>query len=202
MRINVVDAFAPDVERLRAALEASCVVGAWEWDHVGRVVVYDEGAARLLTGRPDLADLPIRGQMALAAVHPEDMTWLMDHMLQAVMSSGLVLAEYRVLTADGTVRWLLSRGRTHRDADGQPLRSHGILMDITEIRDGGDRYVLGKPPVPNDPPAPGDDPLGRVADLTIALKQALTEEMPAEIRAATDLLLLGVGRALARRDLH
>lgn len=195
MRINVIDGFAQDVERLRAALEASCVVGAWEWDHVGGVVVYDEGAARLLAGRPDLADTPIRSPIALAAVHPEDLTWLMDHMLRAVMSGGLVLAEYRVFKADGSVRWLLSRGRTHRGADEQPLRSHGILMDITEIRDGGDRYVLGKPPV-------SGDPLGRVADLTIALKQALTDDMPAEVRAATDLLLLGVGRALARRDLH
>ena len=195
MRINAIDGYAKDVDRLRAALEASCVVGAWEWDHVGGVVVYDEGAARLLTGRPDLADTPISGPMALAAVHPDDMTWLMDHMLRAVTSSGLVLAEYRVFKADGTVRWLLSRGRTHRDEAGQPLRSRGILMDITEIRDGGDRYVLGKPPV-------AGDPLERVADLAIALKQALTDDMPSDVRAATDLLLFGVGRALVGGKSH
>ena len=195
MRINAIDGYAEDVDRLRAALEASCVVGAWEWDHVAGVVVYDEGAARLLTGNPELADTPIRGPMALAAVHPGDMTWLMDHMLRAVTTSGLVLAEYRVFKVDGTVRWLLSRGRTHRDEAGQPLRSHGILMDITEIRDGGDRYVLGKPLVPGDP-------LERVADLAIALKQALTDDMPPDVRAATDLLLFGVGRALVRGEPH
>ena len=195
MRINAIDGYAEDVDRLRAALEASCVVGAWEWDHVAGVVVYDEGAARLLTGNPELADTPIRGPMALAAVHPGDMTWLMDHMLRAVTTSGLVLAEYRVFKVDGTVRWLLSRGRTHRDEAGQPLRSHGILMDITEIRDGGDRYVLGKPLVPGDP-------LERVADLAIALKQALTDDMPPDVRAATDLLLFGVGRALVRGGPH
>ena len=195
MRINAIDGYAEDVDRLRAALEASCVVGAWEWDHVAGVVVYDEGAARLLTGNPELADTPIRGPMALAAVHPGDMTWLLDHMLRAVTTSGLVLAEYRVFKVDGTVRWLLSRGRTHRDEAGQPLRSHGILMDITEIRDGGDRYVLGKPLVPGDP-------LERVADLAIALKQALTDDMPPDVRAATDLLLFGVGRALVRGGPH
>jgi PAS domain S-box-containing protein len=193
MRINGIEGYAEDADRLRAALEASCVVGAWEQDHVRSVVVYDEGAARLLTGKPELANQPISGPMALAAVHPDDMTWLMDHMLRAVMSSGLVLAEYRVFKADGSVRWLLSRGRTHRDASGQPLRSHGILMDITEIRDGGDRYVLGKPLVMGDP-------LERVADLAIALKQALTDDMPVEIRAAADLLLFGVGRTLARTE--
>ncbi len=46
MRINVIDGYAENADRLRAALEASCVVGAWEWDHVRGVVVYDAGAAR------------------------------------------------------------------------------------------------------------------------------------------------------------
>ncbi|KQS69049.1 diguanylate cyclase [Methylobacterium sp. Leaf361] len=195
MRINVIDGYAENADRLRAALEASCVVGTWEWDHVRGVVVYDAGAARLLTGNSDLADRPINGPMALAAVHPEDMTWLMDHMLRAVRSSGLVLAEYRVFKADGTVRWLLSRGRTHRNEDGEPQRSHGILMDITEIRDGGDRYVVGRPMA-------GGDPLERAADLAVALKETLTDDMPAEVRAAADLMLLGLGRALARRMTH
>lgn len=195
MRINVIDGFVEDADRLRAALEASCIVGVWEWNHVRGVVVYDEGAAKLLTGNSKLAESPINGSIALAAVHPEDLTWLMDHMLRAVRSGGLVLAEYRVFTADGTVRWLLSRGRTHRDETGQPLRSHGILMDITEIRDGGDRYVLAEMPT-------SADPLERVADLAIALKRQLINEMPPEIHAATDLLLLGLGRALARKSEH
>ncbi|MCJ2086616.1 PAS domain-containing protein [Methylobacterium sp. E-005] len=194
MHINLMDGRAENADRLRAALEASCVVGTWEWDHIRGMVVYDAGAARLLTGRADLADQPIKGPMALAAVHPEDLTWLMDDMLQAIRSGGLVLAEYRVFKADGSVRWLLSRGRTHRNEDGQPQRSHGILilMDITEIRDGGDRYVVGKPRA-------GGDPLERAADLAIALKHALTDDMPGEVRVAAELLLLGLGRALARR---
>ncbi|SDN53500.1 PAS domain S-box-containing protein [Methylobacterium phyllostachyos] len=195
MRIKVLDGYAKDVERLRAALEASCVVGAWEWDHGRGVVVYDEGAAILLTGDAELADHPISGPIALAAVHPQDLTWLMDHMLRAVQSGGLVLAEYRVCRADGTIRWLLSRGRTHRDADGTPRRSHGILMDITEIRDGGDRYVLAEPPT-------AGDPLERAADLAIAIKRTLTDGMPGEVRVAADLLLLELGRALARNGIR
>jgi hypothetical protein len=195
MGITVIDGYGEDTERLRAALEASCVVGAWEWDHVGGRVVYDEGAAMLLTGTPDLANRPISGPMALAAVHPQDMTWLMDHMLRAVRSGGLVLAEYRVFKTDGSVRWLLSRGRTHRDAAGQPVRSHGILMDITEIRDGGDRYVLGRPPS-------GGAPLERAADLAIALKETLTDDMPAEVQVAAELMLLSLGRAFASRAAH
>lgn len=186
---------AQKTDRFRAALEASCIMGAWQWDHVRGQVVYDDGAARLLTGNSEFANRPISGPMAMAAVHPDDLVWLMDHMLRAVHSSGLVLAEYRVFKADGSVRWLLSRGRTSRDSVGQPVRSHGILMDITEIRDGGDRYVLGSP-------SAAVKSIDRMVDLAIALKQTLSDEMPAEVHATTDLLLFNLGHAIARTPQH
>nr|WP_282103996.1 PAS domain-containing protein [Methylobacterium sp. 37f] len=179
------------MEHLRAALDASCVVGTWKWDHIRNVVTYDEGAALLLTGDPELADREICGPIALKAVHPTDMTWLMEHMLKAVQAGGLVLAEYRVFKKDGTVRWLLSRGRTYHDAVGQPARSHGILIDITEMRDGGERYILGNPPMSNDN-------LEHAADLSIALKQSLPLDAPTEVRRAVDLVLLSIGRSISQ----
>ncbi|TXM64770.1 PAS domain-containing protein [Methylobacterium sp. WL12] len=180
-----------DLEHLRAALDASCVVGTWMWDHVRRVVTYDEGAALLLTGDPELADCEICGPIALKAIHPEDMTWLMEHMLQAVQVGGLVLSEYRVFKNDGTVRWLLSRGRTYHDAAGQPARSHGILIDITEMRDGGERYILGNPPK-------SGKTLEHAADLGIALKQSLPVDAPPELHQAANLMLMSLGRAIAQ----
>ncbi|MDO9429182.1 MAG: PAS domain-containing protein [Methylobacterium sp.] len=189
------DATAPhgsaDLDRLRAVLDTACVVGTWGWDHVRAVVVYDEGAAQILTGNPELAGRELSGPGALALVHPADMTWLVEHMLRAVRLGGVVLAEYRVFETDGTVRWLLSRGRTYHDDAGRPIRSHGILIDITEMRDGGERYVLGTPP-------PAEDALARAADLAISLKQALNADTPPEVTAAADLLLLNLGRAIAR----
>jgi len=181
-----------DLERLRAALDASCVVGTWDWDHVVGAVTYDEGAARLLTGRPELAGSRLCGPTALAAVHPTDLTWLIEHMLRAVRNGGLVLAEYRVYQADGAVRWLLSRGRTYHDAAGRPDRSHGILIDITEMRDGGERYVLGTEPM-------ADNRLMRAVDLALSLKDLLASDVPPEVVAATDRLLLSLGHAIARR---
>ncbi|MCJ2081494.1 PAS domain-containing protein [Methylobacterium sp. J-090] len=193
--MNTTAHHATDLDHLRAALETSCVVGTWGWDHVRGVVVYDEGAARLLTGDPELAGRELKGPGALALVHPADMTWLMDHMLRAIRLGGVVLAEYRVFLMDGTVRWLLSRGRTYHDAASQPIRSHGILIDITEMRDGGERYVLGTP-------SAGEDALARAADLAISLKRSLNADTPPEVTAAADLLLLSLGRAIARTVEH
>ena len=161
MGVTATDGFT-DLDDLRAILDASCVVGTWAWDHVRGVVTYDEGAATLLAGDPGLAGREITGPIALASVHPTDMTWLMEHMLRAVRVGGLVLAEYRVFKADGTVRWLLSRGRTYHDGAGRPTQSHGILIDITEMRDGGERYVVGAAPMQ-------EDSLPQAADLALSL---------------------------------
>ncbi|MCJ2142335.1 PAS domain-containing protein [Methylobacterium sp. E-066] len=189
--VNAIDGFGEPLDRLRAALEASCVVGVWDWDIVRHTVVYDAGAALLLAGDPALADTELDGTTAMAAVHPADHAWLLEHIQQASKTSGLVIAEYRVVAQDGTVRWLLSRGRTFQDPNGRPVRSRGIIIDITEMHQGSERYVFGNLSAPVDP-------LERAADLAIALKRTLDAETPPEVRVATDVLLMSLGRAIAR----
>ena len=58
--VNAIDGFSEPLDRLRAALDASCVVGTWDWDIVRSTMVYDAGAARLLTGDPSLAGSALR----------------------------------------------------------------------------------------------------------------------------------------------
>ena len=190
-RVNAIDSFSEPLDRLHAALDASCVVGTWDWDIVRGTMVYDVGAARLLTGDALLAEQEISGLDTIAAVHPADHAWLIEHVQEAVRAGGLMLAEYRVIDSDGQVRWLLSRGRTFHDATGQPARSRGVIIDITELRGDGERYVVtsGSAAMP--------DMLERAADLATELKRTLTADAPADVRAATDVLLFAIGRALA-----
>lgn len=189
--VNAIDNFSEPLDRLRAALDASCVVGTWDWDIVRGSMVYDAGAARLLAGDASLADQEIVGLGSIAAVHPADHEWLIEHVQQAVRRGGLMLAEYRVIGEDGAVRWLLSRGRIYQDQAGRPVRSRGIIIDITELQGTGERYLISNVMTP-------EDPLERAADMAIALKAVLGESMPPEVRASADLLLLSLGRAIVR----
>jgi len=66
----------------------------------------------------------------LSVVHPEDQPWVGE-----VGNRELHLSwdmEYRVLRADGSVRWISDRAFPVRDSHGVPYRIAGIARDITE----------------------------------------------------------------------
>ncbi|GJD33287.1 PAS domain-containing protein [Methylobacterium aerolatum] len=185
-------------EQLQSALDASGVVGTWDWDLVRRIARYDRGAAELLALDPDLAGRDIRGDMAMVGIHPDDRVWLRNEVGRSVGIGGVFLAEYRVVSARGEVRWLLSRGRIYQDPHGRPVRSKGILIDITESRDESQGYVAM-------PKERVQHPIDRAAGLLLEARKALDEsgaEVPSHVRVALDLALFEVGTQIARRSHH
>ena len=48
------------------------------------------------------------------------------------LKGGAFEAEYRLTQADGSLRWVIARGRCEHDAAGRPLRFPGVVVDITE----------------------------------------------------------------------
>ncbi len=54
--------------------------------------------------------------------------------LKRAHESGDIAAEYRVTHNDGTVHWLRAKGRMFFDAEGQPERMVGFMIDITDLR--------------------------------------------------------------------
>ena len=66
-------------------------------------------------------------------VHPDD--WPAAKLaLKRAHESGDIAAEYRVTHNDGTVHWLRAKGRMFFDAEGQPERMVGFMIDITDLR--------------------------------------------------------------------
>lgn len=65
-------------------------------------------------------------------VHPDDLedaaAALEAHFKQ---EEPLYQSEFRMRCKDGTYKWILARGQTQRDADGQPIRMLGLHQDIT-----------------------------------------------------------------------
>ena len=66
-------------------------------------------------------------------LHPDD--WPAAKLaLKRAQESGDIAAEYRVTHNDGTVHWLRAKGRMFFDAEGQPERMVGFMIDITDLR--------------------------------------------------------------------
>jgi len=192
------DDYRGSLEQLRSALDASGVVGTWDWDIVRGTARYDRGAAALLALDPDLAGQDVQGDAAMCGVHPDDREWLRTELLRALQSGGLFLAEYRVVTPQQGIRWLFSRGRVYQDVHGRPVRSKGILIDITESRDESRGYVTltGEG---------GRHPLDRAASLLLEARKAIEEaggEAQSHVRVVLDLALFEVGTQIARRSRH
>ena len=77
---------------------------------------------------------------SLSLVHPEDRASLLrNRQVQLDSPAGFVSEhEYRVVWANGTVRHVMSRSITQRDANGALVKIVGINIDITERRRADD----------------------------------------------------------------
>ncbi len=198
MATGVDDDRRESFEDLRSALDASGVVGTWDWDLVRRTARYDRGAADLLALDPDLAGQPLHGEAGMVGIHPDDREWLVQALKRALATGRLFVAEYRVITVDRGIRWILSRGRIYQDDVGRPVRSKGIIIDITESRDEGHGFFTRTGPH-------GRHALDRAAaSLLDACKaiDGLGGETERHLRVILDLALFEVGTHLARRARH
>ena len=67
-------------------------------------------------------------------VHPEDWPSVKTAIKRAI-ESGEVATEYRVVHPDGSVHWLQAKGRMFFDAEGNPVRMVGFMLDVTDRHD-------------------------------------------------------------------
>ncbi len=113
----------------------SAAFGVWDLDPVAHLVHYSP-EWKLMLGYSG-EDTPDSTSVWRARVHPEDL-----EPMKAALDAHLhgrtpaYSAEFRLRTAAGNYRWVLSRGRVAvRDASGRALRVVGTLTDLTDRRE-------------------------------------------------------------------
>ncbi|RZJ44565.1 MAG: PAS domain S-box protein [Brevundimonas sp.] len=119
-------------ERLNLALGASGMVGIWDWDLQSDLIYSDPNFARIYTVDPDWANAGAPLSEYIKNFHPDDMPEFQAELERLFDGAPEFSCEYRVLQPDGSVRWVLARGKLVRDGDGVPLRFPGASVDITE----------------------------------------------------------------------
>jgi PAS domain S-box-containing protein len=115
-------------ERLRLAL-VGAGQGTWEWDLRTHQLMWDE-RCKALFGLPP--ELPVTYDRQIAALHPDDREHVIKAAFAAVEGRSDFSEEYRVFWPDGSMHWVLAKGRASYDDAGEPLRMSGVALDVTE----------------------------------------------------------------------
>ena len=112
--------------RMNMAAE-SAQLALWDWDLASdKVWVQDRG----LFGFP--TNTPIDHATLGGSVHPDDRALRETAIQRALENGGNYESEFRVILADGSVRWIAARGRSPVAIEkGAPARILGIAIDMT-----------------------------------------------------------------------
>ncbi|WP_460447849.1 PAS domain-containing protein [Alsobacter sp. SYSU BS001988] len=135
-RITTYDGQRDRPERPTRTLEDSAtfsLVGTWEWDFGTGHVTWSDGLYGLLGLKP--GEMPARLESFMERVHPEDRPRVQASTDAAKTRGEPLDSEFRIIRADGEVRWIAAKGEIFCDGAGKPAWAAGALFDVTHIRE-------------------------------------------------------------------
>jgi PAS domain S-box-containing protein len=119
-------------ERLRIVLSISGAAAAWEWHIDERRIEGDAGFAALYGLKTEEAAAGVDPKTFFSIIHPDDKSRIRLAVGGMLYGAEVFSKEYRLLPADGSLRWVHARGRCHYDEHDKPKRFSGVLVDVTE----------------------------------------------------------------------
>lgn len=166
-------------------------LGFWRWD-VQTGIVNASKAINHLFGLPsdqEDASIPV-GEYA-NRVHPDDVDWLRQELSRCFGPSGHGVLEYRVVNEDGEIHWVMCRALYEIGDDGQLVRAHGLLIDVTTFRADGNAPQVAPAALPN--------PLQSLVDTTLESHRAALQVGEPGLLRAVEAVLMRAGKLLARQ---
>ncbi|MBC7512207.1 PAS domain-containing protein [Candidatus Saccharibacteria bacterium] len=110
-------------------------VGTWSFDMQTGIAKGGPNLAHMFGIHADVTARGIALEAFLENIHPDDRERVQAEIADAVKSGLDYESEYRIVAADGNVRWVLARGKTKsEDLDGTNIFS-GTLIDITDRKE-------------------------------------------------------------------
>ena len=115
--------------QLHCALEAARM-GFWEWNIQTNSSVWSNNLEQLYGLAPNTYNGTSEGFLKL--VHPEDQDLIQQAVENCFATGNDYNVEFRVVWADGSIRWIEGKGQVFYDEAGKPVHMTGIDMDISE----------------------------------------------------------------------
>jgi len=116
-------------EQLRLTLEFTHI-GTWDWNIQTNDVTWNDNHFHLLGLEPGTTTALY--QLWRNAIHPDDVERVEQALLAALKDHTDYETEYRVIYPDGTLHWLVGKGRGVYDEVGEPSRMLGVILDVSD----------------------------------------------------------------------
>jgi PAS domain S-box-containing protein len=130
-RRRMEQALASADNRLELAQRAAGI-GVWDWDVATGNIVWTMETFKLFGLDPGAH--PASFEAWRSVLHPDDRE-MAEHMIARSLEERTFLDNmYRIILADGQVRWISAKGEGVYDDAGRPLRMTGVCIDITSLR--------------------------------------------------------------------
>jgi two-component sensor histidine kinase len=129
-------------ERLRQALNASGMVGTFDWHVQSDTFFSDARFAEMFSVDPAKGDEGAPLAEYLAGIHPEDAERIANAVNRTITTGERYVQEYRLLRKDGSIRWVEACGECLSGEDGRPSRFVGVVVDITSQKYAQERQRL------------------------------------------------------------
>ncbi|WP_233488846.1 SpoIIE family protein phosphatase [Blastococcus sp. TF02-9] len=130
---------SPESVELLDLARAAAGIGTFDWDLSTGRLAWDDRLLELFDLTPATFDQTIEGFNA--RIHPDDVGQVGELLHSAIAECGDYQAEYRVVRADGSLRWIAARGRALCDEAGVAVRLLGAAWDVTDRRLSQDRVA-------------------------------------------------------------
>ncbi|MBD3884852.1 AAA family ATPase [Phormidium tenue FACHB-886] len=138
-RQRVENALRQSEEQRRLTMDFTHI-GSWNWDIVENTTDWNDNHARLL------GLVPAEGRSSYQAwrdrVHSEDIERIEQAVTTALVTHTDFEAEYRVIYPDGSIHWLVGRGRGIYNEAGQPVQMLGVILDISDRKRAEEASIL------------------------------------------------------------
>jgi len=114
-------------KRLNLAAD-SAAVGLWEWD-LNKDEIWVSPTRRVQLGLPPSGKITFED--LVSRWHVDDRDQIRNAVKDAIENGKDYEAEFRIVLADGSVRWVRARGRVQVNNHGKPMRLLGVSADVT-----------------------------------------------------------------------
>jgi PAS domain S-box-containing protein len=115
-------------ELLKIALEVNGM-GMWVWDLRENAAYGSDPVCDIVGSEPGSANRLPRNW--LRVLHPEDAASVRTALAKVRATGRDYHQQYRLLSPDGSVRWMESQGKCQHDSAGSATRVVGVLADVT-----------------------------------------------------------------------